>query len=91
MALPGVLGPVRPMTDAENGLLKLLGLNVLGPNASGADAGVGRPHAGRFVHCDCNTLTAADLAAGRLQLLIGIAPLQLAEFVLIRLTLQAAV
>ena len=43
-----------------------------------------------FTRCDRSTMTTADIAAGRVQLLIGLAPLKPAEFVVMKLTLQAA-
>lgn len=49
-----------------------------------------KPEEAFFVRCDRSTLTAADLAAGRLRLLIGLAPLMPAEFVLLQLALQTA-
>lgn len=54
----------------------------------GAMAGL-KPEEAFFVRCDRSTMTAADVAAGRLQLHIGLAPLKPAEFVVIRLMLQA--
>lgn len=49
-----------------------------------------KPEEAFFVRCDGSTTTAADIAAHRLHLHIGIAPLKPAEFVLLRLTLQTA-
>jgi uncharacterized protein len=43
-----------------------------------------------FVRCDASTTTAADIASGRLNVEVGIAPLRPAEFLLLRLTLAAA-
>jgi uncharacterized protein len=41
-----------------------------------------------FVHCDATTMTADDLAAGRTVILVGIAPLRAAEFLLLRIVQQ---
>lgn len=49
-----------------------------------------KPEEAFFVRCDRSTITAADIAAHRLHLHIGMAPLKPAEFVLLRLTLQTA-
>lgn len=49
-----------------------------------------KPDEAFFVRCDRSTMTAADIAEGRVQLHIGLAPLKPAEFVVIRLTLQTA-
>lgn len=49
-----------------------------------------RPEAAFFVRCDRSTMSAADRRAGRLRLLIGLAPRQPAEFVHLRLSLQTA-
>lgn len=49
-----------------------------------------KPDEAFFVRCDRSTMTAADIAAGRVQLLIGLAALKPAEFVALKLTLQAA-
>ena len=48
------------------------------------------PEEAFFVRCDRSTMSAADRHAGRLRLLIGLAPRQPAEFVQLRLTLQTA-
>lgn len=42
------------------------------------------------VRCDRSTMSADDIAHGRVQLLIGFAPLKPAEFVTVRLTLRSA-
>jgi uncharacterized protein len=39
-----------------------------------------------FVRCDASTMTAADLASGNLVVVIGIAPLKPAEFVIVRIS-----
>jgi phage tail sheath protein FI len=49
-----------------------------------------KPEQAFFVRCDRSTMTQADMAAGRLRLHIGLAPLKPAEFVLLVLTLRAA-
>lgn len=43
-----------------------------------------------FVRCDRTTTTTADVAAGRLRAVIGIAPLRPAEFVVLRIEAQVA-
>lgn len=43
-----------------------------------------------MVRCDRSTHSAHDLASGRVRLLIGLAPLRPAEFVVLRLTLRSA-
>ena len=43
-----------------------------------------------FVRCDATTMTAADIAAGKLLIEIGFAPLKPAEFVILRLSQLAA-
>lgn len=43
------------------------------------------PQQAFFVRCDRTTMTQADLDAGRLVVLVGIAPLRPAEFVLVRI------
>ena len=42
-----------------------------------------------FVRCDRTTMTQADIDAGRLVMLVGVAPTRPAEFVIIRITQQA--
>ncbi len=42
-----------------------------------------------FVKCDRATMTQADIAAGRVNLLIGIAAVQPAEFIILRVPLKA--
>ncbi len=42
-----------------------------------------------FVRCDPTTTTQDDIEAGRLNLLVGVAPLRPAEFVLLSITCQA--
>lgn len=49
-----------------------------------------RPEDAFFVRCDRSTMSTADIAAGRVQLLIGLAALKPAEFVVVKLTLRAA-
>lgn len=49
-----------------------------------------KPEQAFFVICDARTNTADDIANGRLNLEIGIAPLRPAEFQILRLTLTAA-
>lgn len=59
---------------------------------SGALAGVTETEA-FFVRCDRTTMTEDDIANGRLIVLVGVAPLRPAEFVIIRIgqkTLEAA-
>ena len=55
---------------------------------SGAFQGTGAKDA-YFVRCDRTTMTASDIAAGRLNVLVGFAPLRPAEFIVLRLQLQA--
>jgi phage tail sheath protein FI len=43
-----------------------------------------------LVRCDATTMTAADLEAGRLVVVVGIAPVRPAEFVMLRIALQTA-
>ncbi len=45
------------------------------------------PREAYFVKCDGNTTSAADIAAGRANLLVGFAPLKPAEFVILRFSL----
>jgi hypothetical protein len=47
------------------------------------------PRQAWFVRCDRTTMTAVDMAEGRLNLLIGVAPTRPAEFVILTLTLAA--
>lgn len=44
-----------------------------------------RPSDAYFVRCDQTTMTEADLANGRLICVIGVAPLEPAEFVIFRI------
>jgi uncharacterized protein len=48
-----------------------------------------RPHDAFFVRCDLTTMTQDDLDTGRLEVLVGIAPLRPAEFVTFRIGLWA--
>jgi phage tail sheath protein FI len=48
------------------------------------------PEQGFFVKCDRTTMTRDDLDNGRLILLIGIAPVKPAEFVIARIALWTA-
>jgi phage tail sheath protein FI len=50
-----------------------------------------KPEEGFFVKCDRSTMTQADIDAGRVNLLVGFAPLKPAEFVVLRFGLQARV
>ena len=50
----------------------------------GALAGT-TPRDAYFVHCDATTMTQADIDAGRLNVVIGIALIRPAEFVIIRI------
>jgi len=43
-----------------------------------------------FVKCDRTTMTQADIAAGRLVVAIGFAPIRPGEFVIIRINLGTA-
>ncbi|MBI4941924.1 MAG: phage tail sheath family protein, partial [Actinobacteria bacterium] len=56
----------------------------------GAFAGT-TPDEAYFVRCDRTTMTQADLDAGRLVCLVGVAPLVPAEFVLLRVVKRTAV
>lgn len=47
-------------------------------------------HDAFFVKCDATTTSAADIAAGRANLVIGFAPLKPAEFVILRLAVKMA-
>ncbi len=49
-----------------------------------------QPRDAYLVRCGSDTLTADDIACGRIPLLVGFAPLKPGEFVMLRLTLQAA-
>lgn len=49
-----------------------------------------RPERAFFVHCDRTTMTQNDVDAGRLVCLIGVAPLEPAEFVVVRIGLWTA-
>lgn len=51
----------------------------------------GHPGQAYLVRCDRSTTSADDIAHGRVQLLIGFAPLKPAEFVTVRFTLRCAV
>jgi phage tail sheath protein FI len=42
-----------------------------------------------FVRCDSKTTTQADVDAGRVNILVGFAPLKPAEFVVLRLSQKA--
>ncbi len=55
----------------------------------GAFAG-STPDEAYFVHCDRGTVTQDDIVNGRLNLLIGFAPLKPAEFVVLRIVITAA-
>jgi phage tail sheath protein FI len=55
----------------------------------GALAGA-TPSEAFFVRCDATTMTAADVAAGRLVVVVGFAPLRPAEFVVLRIAWQIA-
>ncbi|MFK5634465.1 phage tail sheath family protein [Ornithinimicrobium sp. LYQ103] len=48
----------------------------------------GRPSEAFYVRCGRDTMTRADLAAGRLVVIVGVAPLRPAEFVVLRLVLR---
>ncbi|MBQ1763084.1 MAG: phage tail sheath family protein, partial [Aquincola sp.] len=48
-----------------------------------------RPQEAWFVHCDAATTSTTDQALGLVRLHLGFAPLRPAEFVLLRLVLQA--
>ncbi len=48
-----------------------------------------KPQEAFFVKCDRSTMTDADVLAGRVNLLVGFAPLKPAEFVILRFELQA--
>src|SRR5215469_1180353 len=41
-----------------------------------------------FVRCDLTTMTQNDISNGRLILIVGVAPLQLAQFVFLKITIQ---
>ena len=47
-----------------------------------------RPSEAYYVRCGRDTMTQADLAAGRLVVVLGVAPLRPAEFVVLRLVLR---
>jgi uncharacterized protein len=47
-----------------------------------------QPQEGYFVRCDASTHTQADIEAGRLNVVIGFAPLRPAEFIVRRITIQ---
>ncbi len=48
-----------------------------------------RPEEAFFIRCDRSTMTQADIDSGRLILVIGIAPIKPAEFIIFRIALQA--
>jgi phage tail sheath protein FI len=48
------------------------------------------PRDAYFVRCDRQTMTASDIAAGIVNVVIGFAPVKPAEFVIVRITLQGA-
>ncbi len=48
-----------------------------------------RPEEAHFARCDRTTMTAKEIAAGRVQIKVGFAPLRPAEFVLLRVALAA--
>lgn len=50
-----------------------------------------KPKSAYFVKCDATTMTPADIAAGRVVLVIGFAALKPAEFSILRFTLRTAV
>ncbi len=56
---------------------------------AGALAGV-KPGEAFFVTCDATTMTTDDIAAGRLVVMIGFAPLRPAEFLVLRITASTA-
>ena len=47
------------------------------------------PKEAYFVHCDATTTTETDIAAGLVNILVGVAPLKPAEFVEIRIQQRA--
>jgi len=49
-----------------------------------------RPDEGYFVRCDLSTMTQADVEAGRLVVLVGVAALKPAEFLVARIEVRAA-
>jgi phage tail sheath protein FI len=48
-----------------------------------------KPEEAFFVRCDRSTMTQADIQEGRVNLLVGFAPLKPAEFVILRFSLEA--
>ena len=62
---------------------------LLGLFRAGAFAG-STPENAYFVRCDATTVTPADISVGRLPVEVGVAPLKPAEFVVLRIGLQAA-
>lgn len=49
-----------------------------------------KPEEAFFVRCDRTTMTQADIEAGRLNILVGFAPLKPAEFIVLRITQHTA-
>src|SRR5262249_26673280 len=49
-----------------------------------------KPEQAFFVRCDSTTMTQPDIDAGRVIVLVGVAPVRPAEFVLLRITCQTA-
>ncbi len=49
-----------------------------------------KPADAYFVRCDATTTTSADVAAGRLNILVGFAPLKPAEFIVLSITQKTA-
>jgi len=47
-------------------------------------------HDALFVGCDCTTMTQNDIDAGRIVVVVGVAPVKPAEFVMLRITVQTA-
>lgn len=66
---------------AENFLLELFRAGAF-PGAMPRDA--------YFAKCDATTMTTADVEAGRVQLMVGFAPVRPAEFIILRITLPTA-
>lgn len=62
---------------------------LAGLHRSGAFQGAKKSDA-YFVRCDHSTMTADDIASGVVNVLVGFAPLKPAEFIVLRLQLQAA-
>ncbi len=72
-----------------NSLRRVVDVFLNGLFRQGAFAG-STPNEAYFVKCDRDTMTQSDIDAGRVHVMVGIAPTRPAEFVVLRLELEAS-